>query len=79
MVVLQGVKDEDADWRPLVGSSFVSLLTASMLANSLVVMQRLSALLLRDGNENQPAINQPQQVIGINTCTTHRSYSHDIT
>jgi len=40
-----------------------------MLASSLVVMQRLSALLLMDGNENQPAINQPQQVIGINTCT----------
>jgi len=63
----------------VVGPSFVSLLTASMLANSLVVMQRLSALLLMDGNENQPAKNQPQLFIGINTCGTHRSYSHEIT
>jgi hypothetical protein len=62
-----------------VGSSFVSLLTASMLANSLVVMQRLSALSLDGGNENHPAKNQPQLFIWINTCATHRSYSHDIT
>jgi hypothetical protein len=59
MVVLQAVKDEDANRRPLVGSSFVSLLTASMLANSLVVLLRLSALLLLDGNENLRAENQP--------------------
>lgn len=39
-----------------------------MLANSLVVMQRLSALQLMDGNENQLAKNQPQPVTGINTC-----------
>jgi hypothetical protein len=43
-----------------------------MLANSLVVMQRLSAISLDDGNKNHPARNQPQQVIGINTCAPYR-------
>lgn len=68
MVVLQGVKDEDARWRPLVGPSFVSLLTATMLANSLVVMQRLSAVPLDGDNENLRAQDQPQPVVAINTC-----------
>lgn len=53
----------------MVGSSFVSLLTASMLANSLVVMRRLSTMPLDDGNENHSARNRPQQFIGINSCT----------
>lgn len=56
----------------VVGSSFVSLLTASMLANSLVIMKRLSALLLMDGNENHPAKNQPQQVIGVHLTNIYR-------
>ena len=41
--VLPGGKEEDADWRPRFGSSFVSLLTRTMLANSLEFMLRLSA------------------------------------
>jgi hypothetical protein len=38
-----------------------------MLANSLVVLQRLSAVSLDDGNEIHSAKNQPQLVVGINT------------
>jgi hypothetical protein len=39
-----------------------------MLANSLVVMKRLSAVSLDDGNENLRAKDQPQLVVRINTC-----------
>ena len=63
--VLQGEKEEDADWRPRIDSSFVSLLTRTMLANSLEIMLRLSAIFAVDGNDSQLAEKQPKRVICI--------------
>lgn len=56
-------KKEDADWRPRITSSVVSLSTTSMLANSLGFVPRLSAVPIVDGNDYNHAESQHQRIV----------------